>query len=113
MSTTVLVTSITSTIGFLLNGTMLFLVLSRGRQKYHYLFAGFLFVCALWDLGIALSMIRNSHVNELPVYGSIIWWPCIFMSALIYHFTCSYLNQPRRRERSVCGPFLACSLSSV
>ena len=117
MSTTVLVTSITSTIGFLLNGTMVFLVLSRGRQKYHYLFAGFLFVCALWDLGIALSMIRNSHVNELPVYGSIIWWPCIFMSALIYHFTCSYLNQPRTKRTiglwAVCGVFFVLGVSGL
>jgi hypothetical protein len=67
MSTTVLVTSITSFLGFLLNSTVLFLVLSRGRQKYQYLFAGFLFICALWDLGIFLSMIRNTHVNELPI----------------------------------------------
>jgi hypothetical protein len=98
MSTTVLVTSITSGLGFLLNSTVLFLVLLRGREKYHYLFAGFLFICALWDLGIFLSMIRNSHVNELPIYGSIIWWPCLFMFALIYHFTCTYLNQPRKKR---------------
>lgn len=95
-SNAVLVTAITSAIGFLLNSAMLFLVLSRGRQKYHYLFSGFLFICALWDLGISLSMIRNSHVNELPVYGDIIWWPCIFMFAIIFHFTCAYLNQPRK-----------------
>jgi hypothetical protein len=98
MSTTVLVTSITSFIGFLLNSTVLFLVLSRGRKKYHYLFAGFLFICALWDLGIFLSMIRNSHVNELPIYGNVIWQPCTFMFAVIYHFTCSYLNQPRKKR---------------
>jgi hypothetical protein len=97
MSATVLATSITSFIGFLLNSTILFLILSRGRQKYHYLFAGFLFICALWDLGIFLSMIRNSHVNELPIYGNIIWQPCIFMFAIIYHFTCAYLNQPRKK----------------
>jgi hypothetical protein len=98
MSTTVLVTSITSFIGFLLNSIVLFLVLSRGRQKYHYLFAGFLFICALWDLGIFLSMIRNSYVNELPIYGYIVWWPCIFMFAIIFHFTCAYLNQPRKKR---------------
>ena len=97
-SNAVLVTAITSGLGFLLNSTVLFLVLSRGRQKYHYLFAGFLFICALWDLGISLSMIRNSHVNELPIYGNIIWWPCIFMFAIIYHFTCAYLNQPRKKR---------------
>ena len=96
-SNAVLVTSITSGLGFLLNSTMLCLVLSRGRQKYHYLFTGFLFICALWDLGVSLSMIRNSHVNELPIYGNVIWWPCTFMLAIIYHFTCTYLNQPRKK----------------
>jgi hypothetical protein len=95
-SNAVLVTAITSFIGFLLNSTMLFLVLSRGRQKYHYLFAGFLFICALWDIGISLSMLRNSHVNELVIYGNIIWQPCTFMFAIIFHFTCAYLNQPRK-----------------
>jgi len=97
-SATVIVTAITSFLGFLLNGLVLFLVLSRGREKYHYLFAGFLFMCALWDFGISLSMIRNSHVNELPIYGNIIWQPCTFMFAIIYHFTCAYLNQPRKKR---------------
>lgn len=76
---------------------VLFLVLSRGRKKYHYLFAGFLFVCALWDLGIVLAMIRNSLTNELPIYGYIIFWPCLFIPAIIYHFTCAYLNQLRKQ----------------
>ena len=66
-SNAVLVTSITSFLGFLINGTVLFLVLSRGRKKYHYLFAGFLFVCAMWDIGIFLAILRNSYVNELPI----------------------------------------------
>jgi CDP-diglyceride synthetase len=94
----VVATSITSLIGFLLNSTILALVLSRGRKLYHYLFSGFLFICAMWDLGIFLSMIRNSHVNELPIYGKIIWWPCVFMFAIIFHFTCAYLNQPRKKR---------------
>ena len=97
MSATVLTTTITSSIGFLINGVVLFLVLSRGRKMYHYLFAGFLFVCALWDLGIILAMVRNSHVNELPTYGYIIFWPCVFLPTLVYHFTCEYLNQPRKK----------------
>ncbi len=97
MSATVLTTSITSSIGFLINSVVLFLVLSRGRKKYHYLFAGFLLVCALWDLGIVLAMIRNSHVNELPIYGYIIFWPCLLIPAIVYHFTCAYLNQPRKQ----------------
>jgi len=43
-------------------------------------------------------MIRNSHVNELPIYGNIIWQPCTFMFAIIYHFTCTYLNEPRKKR---------------
>jgi hypothetical protein len=97
MSATVLTTTITSSIGFVINSVVLFLVLSRGRKRYHYLFAGFLFVCALWDLGIILAMVRNSHVNELPTYGYIIFWPCVFLPTLVYHFTCEYLNQPRKK----------------
>jgi len=97
MSATVLTTTITSSIGFLINCVVLFLVLSRGRKLYHYLFAGFLLVCALWDMGIILAMVRNSHVNELPTYGYIIFWPCVFIPTLVYHFTCAYLNQPRKK----------------
>jgi CDP-diglyceride synthetase len=97
MSPTVLVTSITSSLGFLLNSMVLYLVLSRVRERYRYLFGGFLLVCALWDLGIVLAMIRNSHVNELPVYGYIIFWPCLFIPVLIYHFTHSFLNQPKKK----------------
>lgn len=98
MSTTVLVTSITSFLGFLIASAVTFLVLSHGRKKYHYLFAGVLIIVAIWDLGIFICMIRNSFFNELPVYGYIISLPCMFLPALIYHFTCSYLNQPRRKS---------------
>ena len=77
---------------------MTFLVLSRGRKKYHYLFAGVLLIVAIWDLGIFICMIRNSFSNELPIYGYIISLPCMFLPALIYHFTCSYLNQPRKKS---------------
>jgi hypothetical protein len=106
-SITVLVTSITSFIGLIINSTVLFLVLSRGRKKYHYLFAGFLFVCAIWDLGIFLAMIRNSHVSELPIYGYVIFWPCVFLPALVYHFTCVYLNQPRKKTTIFIWAFCA------
>jgi hypothetical protein len=98
MSTTVLVTAITSSIGFLLNAFVLFLVLSRGRRKYHYLFAGIPLILAIWDIGIVLTMIRNSFTNELPIYGRVIGAPCSFIPALIYHFTCNYLNQPRKKS---------------
>jgi hypothetical protein len=97
-SITVLVTSITSFFGFLINGFVLFLVLSRGRKKYHYLFAGIPLILLIWDFGIFLTMIRNSFVNELPIYGYVISLPCTFLPALIYHFTCSYLNQPRKKS---------------
>jgi hypothetical protein len=97
-STTVLVSAVTSFLGFLINSFVAFLVLSRGRKKYHYLFAGILLILALWDFGIFLTMIRNSFVNELPIYGYVIGAPCSFLPALIYHFTCSYLNQPRRKS---------------
>ena len=117
MSATVITTAITSFIGFLLNSIMLFLVLSRGRQKYHYLFAGFLLICALWDLGIFLSMIRNNYVNELPIYGRIIWWPCIFMFPIIYHFTCAYLNQPRKKRTiilwAICAIFFILGVTGL
>ena len=96
-SNVILFTSITSFIGFLLNGTIMFLVLLRGRKKHHFLFAAILFVCAIWDLGIFLTMIRNSHVNEVMLYGYIVV-PCVFLPALIYHSTCTYLNQPRKKS---------------
>jgi hypothetical protein len=70
--------------------------LSRGRKKYHYLFAGIPFILAFWDIGVVLTMIRNNFINELPIYGYIIGLPCAFLPALIYHFTNSYLNKPRK-----------------
>jgi hypothetical protein len=97
-STTVLVTAITSFLGFLITSAMTFLVLSRGKKIYHYLFAGVLLIVAIWDLGIFICMIRNSFADELPIYGYIISLPCMFLPALIYHFTSSYLNQPRRKS---------------
>jgi hypothetical protein len=40
-------------------------------------------------------MIRNSYPNELIIYGTVICRLALFGPALVYHFTCSYLNQPR------------------
>ena len=96
-SPTILVTSITSFLGFLLNGLVLFLVLTRGRKTYHYLFGAVLLICAIWDFGIFLSMIRNGFENELIIYGYIVFIPCGLLPALIYHFTSNYLNQPRKK----------------
>ena len=97
-SNAVLVTAITSFLGFLINSVMMFLVLSRGRQKYHFLFGAMLFIIAIWDFGIFLTMIRNSYANELIIYGYVVLLPCSFLPALVYHFTCSYLNQPRKKS---------------
>ena len=97
-STTVLVTAITSFLGFLIASAVTFLVLWRGRKSYHYLFAGVLLIVAIWDLGIFICMMRNSFPDELPIYGYAIALPCMFLPALIYHFTCSYLKEPRRKS---------------
>jgi hypothetical protein len=89
-------TVVISVIGFTLNCGMVYLVLSRGRKSYHYLFAAALSICAVWDFGILLSMLRNSHENELIVYGYIVFLPCCFLAALIYQFTTTYLQKPKR-----------------
>jgi len=94
-------TAIISAIGFLLNSTMFYLVISRGRKVYHYLFAAILFICALWDLGILLSMLRNSYKNELIIYGYVVFLPCTFLAALIFQFTTSYLEQPRVKTTKI------------
>jgi hypothetical protein len=90
----VIITAIESGLGFLLTGVILYLVLSRGRKAYHYLFAAFLFVCFFWDLGTFLLMIRNSHLNELETIGYIIGVPCGFIPILIFHFACQYTGRP-------------------
>jgi hypothetical protein len=79
---------------FFLTSTILYLVLSRGRKNYHYLFAAFLLICAIWDLGIFLIMIRNEHVEELDIIGRIAILPCIFIPALIFHFVNLYTGRP-------------------
>jgi hypothetical protein len=100
-STTVIVTSITSFLGFLLNTTIMVLILLRGRKLYHYLFATILFLCAVWDLGTFLIMIRNTHENELVIYGYLISVPGIFFSVLFYHFTGAYLGQVKKKTTTV------------
>ena len=98
MSTTPIISAaIISAIGFLLNCGMLYLVLSRGRKTYHYLFSAVLFICAFWDLGILLSMLRNTHENELVIYGYIVFLPCSFLAALIYQFTITYVGRPKKK----------------
>jgi hypothetical protein len=94
MSTTVTITAISSFIGFVLNSTILYLVLSRGKEKYHYLFAGILFICAVWDLSITITMLRNEYPEDLILLGRIVNIVCLFLLPLIFHFTCSYIGRP-------------------
>ena len=109
-SAVVTVTAVTSGLGVLLNSAVLILVLSQGRQRYHYLFAGVLGICAMWDLCIFLVMIRNQHVEEVQALGYAIV-PCVALPALIYHFTCCYLDQPRKR--TTIALWLVAALSAV
>jgi len=92
-SSIVILTAIESGFGFLLTSMVLYLVLSRGRKAYHYLFAAVLLICAIWDLGIFLIMIRNEHVEELDIIGRIAILPCVFLPALIFHFANLYTGR--------------------
>jgi hypothetical protein len=96
--TIALVTEIVSLLAFLLNGAMLFLVLSRGRQRYHYLFAAVLACFAVGCLSIFLVFIRISHTGEFLIYVAIIMATSLLSAPCIYHFTCSYLEQPRKKS---------------
>jgi hypothetical protein len=96
-STVVLITSITSFIGFIINTLVMFLVLARGRRRYHFLFAVLLFFVACWDLGVFLMMIRNSYPNEILLYYNIVGIPVLLFPAFAFHFTTTYLDQPRRK----------------
>jgi hypothetical protein len=105
LSVAVIVTAVISAVGFLLNCGMLYLVLSKGRKNYHYLFSAVLLICAVWDFGILLCMLRNNHESELIIYGYIVVLPCTFLAALIYHFTTTYLQQPKKKTTIVLWVF--------
>ena len=90
----VILTALESGFGALLTGIVLYMVLSRGRKTYHYFFAAVLLICFIWDLGTCLLMLRNEHVEELPVIGRIAILPCIFIPALIFHFVNLYTGRP-------------------
>ncbi len=94
MSVPILLTAIESGLGSLLTGTVLYLVLSRGKKPYHYLFGAILFICCLWDFGTFMMMIRNNHLEELPVIGRIAILPCTFIPVLIFHFVNLYSGKP-------------------
>ena len=91
-SAIVISTAVASALGFLLNASVLYVVFTRRSRPHHLLFAAILLVCALWDSGVFLAMVRNSHLAELPIYGYIVTVPCIFLPALVFHFTQSYLG---------------------
>jgi hypothetical protein len=88
------ITAIESGFGFLLTSTVLYLVITHGKKTYHYLFAAILLICAIWDLGVFLLMIRNEHVEELAILGRFAIYPCTFLPALIFHFANLYTGRP-------------------
>ena len=90
----VVITAVESGFGFFLTSTILYLVLSRGRKAFHYLFAAFLLICVTWDLGVFLLMIGNQHLEELVILGRIAILPCAFIPALIFHFSNLYIERP-------------------
>ncbi len=94
MSPVIAITAVESGLGALLTGTVLYLVLKRGKQTYHYIFAAFLLICFLWDLGTCILMVRNEHLVELPIIGRIAIYPCILIPALIFTFANIYTERP-------------------
>lgn len=96
-STVVLITSITSFIGFIINTVVMSVVVWRGTRTYHFLFAVLLLMVACWDLGVFLMMIRNGYPNEILLYYNIVGIPVLLFPAFAFHFTTSYLNQARRK----------------
>jgi hypothetical protein len=92
-SPVVILTALESGFGTLLTGTVLYLVLSHGRKAYHYVFAAFLLICFIWDLGTCMLMLRNEHLDELPIIGRVAIYPCIFIPALIFHFVNLYTER--------------------
>jgi hypothetical protein len=93
MSPVVVITAVESGFGALLTASVLYLVLSNRRKAYHYLFAAFLIICFIWDLGTCLLMLRNEHLEELAIIGRVAILPCIFIPALIFHFVNLYTGR--------------------
>jgi len=110
-SSVVIVTSIASLLGFAINVSVMSVILLRRSRKYHLLFALLLSVAAFWDLGIFLVMIRNDFPDEILLYQNIISIPFNLFPALVYHFTTTYLNQPRRK--STIAIYVFCFISFV
>jgi hypothetical protein len=108
-STAVLASAILSSLTLLIDGALLFLILSRGRQKYHYLFAATITAFAIGTIGILLVAIRGIFINEMPIYISLAMASTSLSVPCIYHFTCSYLNQPRKKSTIFIWAFAAAS----
>ncbi len=90
------VTGVYSFIGVCLNSTVLYLLLVRGRQSPHLVFAIIPFACGIWDLGVLLEMLRNAHLDELALYGQIISYPAILIGAAMFHFAHLYTKSGSR-----------------
>jgi hypothetical protein len=80
--------------GFLLNMVVFFLMLFRGRNPYHYLFAGILLISAIWDLGVLVCMLRNESSHEMILVGYLTTVPGVFLLPFLFQFTCSFLDRP-------------------
>jgi hypothetical protein len=96
-SMVVVITAAYSLVGFLLNCAILYIVLKLGKYRYHRLFSAILAICAIWDLGIFLMMVRNPYESEQILYGYLVSVPCMFLPVLIYHFTCEYIGLRRTK----------------
>ncbi len=96
-SVIVLLTSVTSLVGFFINVFVLYVVVTRGKGNPRLVFAGLLLIAACWDLGIFLVMIRNDFPGEVLLYQNIVTIPVLLLPALAYHFTTAYLGEPRTK----------------
>jgi hypothetical protein len=110
-SSVVIITSIASLLGFAINVLVMSVILLRRSREYHLLFALLLSVAALWDLGIFLVMIRNDFPDEIVLYQNILSIPFNMFPALVYHFTTTYLNQPRKK--STIAIYIYCILGLI
>ncbi|MGE5139949.1 MAG: hypothetical protein ACM3JD_10825 [Rudaea sp.] len=95
-SPVLIATAIYSFVGMCLNGAILYLLLTHGRRAYHYVFALIPLICAIWDLGVLLEMIRNAHPDELARYGQIISYPAILLGAAMLQFAHLYTGRASR-----------------
>jgi hypothetical protein len=96
-SMVIVVTAVYSLVGFLLNSTVLYFVVKLGKYRYHRLFGAILAICAIWDLGVFMMMVRNPYEGEQILYGYLVTLPCMFLPVLIYHFTCEYIGLRRTK----------------